>query len=59
MFESNYQKFLQARSHVRRIADSLGARRVGATWKYDAAEVTNYALVRRLSDEPATNEGAT
>ncbi len=32
--------------HVRRIAPSLGGRRVGAAWTFDAAEVAAYRLER-------------
>ncbi len=35
--------------HVRRIAPSLGGRRVGAVWTFDAAHVTAYQLERNAS----------
>lgn len=35
--------------HVRRIASSLGGRRVGAVWTFDPAEVAAYQLERNVS----------
>ncbi len=35
--------------HVRRIASSLGGRRVGAVWRFGAAEVATYQFARNVS----------